>query len=249
MGNEIANGWRAVGLDHLVHTVDRFATTRVSNREIVVEIAAHAADPDPRSDSSATRFDLTYVYRVLASGDILLQHTIVPRGEQPNRLPKVGLQMLLRDEFDNLRWNGRGPFETYPDRKTGARIGVFQTTVNEDYEPYLVPEDYGNKSDVRWVSLANAHGVGLFASGEQPLDVSAQHFSTDNLARAWYPPQLVRQQGITLNLDHRVSGVGGTAISVLQPYWVLPQPYTYSVRLRPYSGGESPTELARQAFW
>ena len=180
---------------------------------------------------------------------ILLRHTIVPRGEQPNRLPKVGLQMLLRDEFDNLTWNGRGPFETYPDRKTGARIGVFRTTVDDDYVPYLVPQDYGNKSDVRWVSLANAQGVGLFASGEEPLDVSAQHFSTDNLSRAWYPPQLVRQQGITLNLDHLVSGVGGTAISVLPAYCVLPQSYTYSVRLRPYRAGESARDLARRAFW
>ena len=115
--------------------------------------------------------------------------------------------------------------------------------------PYLVPQDYGNKSDVRWVSLANAQGVGLLAAGGQFLNVSAQHFGTDNLSRAWYPFQLTPQNGITLNLDHRVSGVGGTAVSVLSEYRTYPQRYEYSVRLRPYGAGESPGALARQGFW
>ncbi len=248
MGNDIANGWRAVGLDRLQHTVERFTALRVADREVVIEIDAHAAPRGLPSGTFSLGFGLTYVYRVLASGDILLEHTIVPRGNQPDRLPKVGLQMVLREEFDNLVWSGRGPFETYPDRRTGARIGVYRSTVEEQCVPYLVPQDYGNKSDVRWVSLANAQGVGLLAAGEQLLNVSAQHFGTDNLSRAWYPFQLVPQQGITLNLDHSVSGVGGTAVSVLTAYRTFPQPYAYAIRLRPYRSGETPEALARQAF-
>jgi hypothetical protein len=59
----------------------------------------------------------------------------------------------------------------------------------------------------------------------------------------------VPQGGITLNLDHRMSGVGGTAVSVLTVYRTYPQQYEYTVRLRPYRAGESPQPLARQAFW
>ncbi|MGD2136490.1 MAG: DUF4981 domain-containing protein, partial [Gemmatimonadales bacterium] len=249
MGNGIANGWRAVGLDRLEHTVERFAASRVDDREVVVEIEAYAAPRWLPPGTFSNGFDLAYIYRVLASGDILLEHRIVPRGNHPDRLPKVGLQMVLAEEFDRLAWNGRGPFETYPDRRTGARIGVFEGTVAEQYVPYLVPQDYGNKSDVRWVSLANAQGIGLFAAGEQPLEVSAQQFATDNLSRAWYPTQLVPQEGVTLNLDHRVSGVGGTAVSVLTAYRVFPQPYAYSIRLRPFRAGESPRSLGRQNPW
>jgi beta-galactosidase len=248
MGDDIANGWRAVGLDRLEHTLERFSVSRPSDREVVIEVAAYAAPRWLPAGTFGIGYDLSYRYRVLASGDILLDHTITPQGTQPDRLPKIGLQMLLGEEFDRLTWNGRGPFETYPDRRTGARIGVFNGTVEEQYVPYLVPQDYGNKSDVRWVSLANAEGVGLFAAGERLLEVSAQHFSTDNLSRAWYRPQLTPQQGITLNLDHRVSGVGGTAVSVLPAYRVFPQPYAYAVRLRPYRAGEAPRALARQAF-
>jgi beta-galactosidase len=249
MGNDIANGWRAVGLDRLEHTVESFKAFFRDDRQVVVEIDAYAAPRELLPGSFSTGFDLTYVYRVLASGDILLDHSIVPQGSQPDWLPKVGLQMVLRGEFDNLVWSGRGPFETYPDRRTGARIGVFQSTVEEQYVPYLVPQDYGSKSDVRWVSLANAQGVGLLASGEQLLNVSAQHFSTDNLSKAWYPFQLEPQQGVTLNLDHRMSGVGGTAVSVLTAYRTFPQPYAYAVRLRPYRAGETAQSLSRQAFW
>ncbi|UCG87483.1 MAG: glycoside hydrolase family 2, partial [Gemmatimonadota bacterium] len=249
MGNDIANGWCAVGLDRLEHTVESFTARWRDEREVIVEIQAHAAARGLPPRSFSTAFDLTYIYRVLASGDILLHHTITPRGNQPDWLPKVGLQLVLRDEFDDLVWNGRGPFETYPDRRTGARIGVFEGTVEEQYVPYLVPQDYGNKSDVRWVSLANAEGVGLLAVGEELLNVSAQHFGTANLSRAWYPFQLTPQRGITLNLDHRMSGVGGTAVSVLTAYRTYPQQYEYTVRIRPYRAGESPQSLSRQVFW
>jgi beta-galactosidase len=249
MGLGIANGWRAVGIDRLEHTVDRVTWSQPSDREVIVEIEARAAPGWLPPGTFSIGYDLSYEYRVIASGDILLEHTIVPRGNQPDRLPRVGLQMVLAEEFDDLAWSGRGPFETYPDRRTGARIGVFQGTVEDQYTPYLVPQDYGNKSDVRWVSLANAQGVGLFAAGEELLEVSAQHFGTDDLARAWYRPQLSPQAGITLNLDHRVSGVGGTAVSVLTAYRVFPQPYTYSIRLRPFRAGETPRSLARVTPW
>jgi beta-galactosidase len=249
MGNDIANGWRAVGLNRLKHVVESFGATSVDDREVRVRIRGHAVPPELPPGSFSTGFDLEYEYRVLASGDILLRHSITPRGRQPDWLPKVGLQMVLNEEFDRLAWHGRGPFETYPDRRSGARVGVFEGTVEEQYVPYLVPQDYGNKSDVRWVSVSNARGVGLLAVGEERLEVSAQHFGTENLSRAWYPFQLVPQGGVTLNLDHRVSGVGGTAVSVLKEFQTFPQPYEYRLRLRPYRGGEAPRELARQGFW
>jgi beta-galactosidase len=248
MGNDIANGWRAVGLDRLEHTVESFRVTVRDEREVVVEVEAHAAPRDLPPRSFSTGFDLSYEYRVLASGDIVLHHSITPEGRQPDWLPKVGLQMVLAEELDQVAWHGRGPWETYPDRKTGARIGVFESTVEEQYVPYLVPQDYGNKSDVRWISLSNSRGIGLLAVGEERLEASAQHYGTDNLSRAWYRPQLVPQEGVTLNLDHRVSGVGGTAVSVLNPYKTYPRPYAYTVRLRPYGAGQTPRELARQSL-
>jgi beta-galactosidase len=97
--------------------------------------------------------------------------------------------------------------------------------------------------------LTDDAGTGLFIEGAEPLNVSARHYSTDNLSRSLYAFQLVRQDGITLNIDHAVCGVGGTPIRTLEKYRVLPGEYRYRVRLRPFSTKDvTPTELRRQAL-
>jgi beta-galactosidase len=166
---------------------------------------------------------------------VIIKHNVKCVGKMPEWLPKIGLQLTLADSLTQFQWCGRGPFETYPDRKTGAKVGVYSGTVDEQYEPYLIPQDHGNKTDVRWAALTDETGDGLFVSGNLLLNVSVHKYSTDNLTRALYPFQLVPQTGITLNVDHRVSGVGGTPIKTLKKYRVLPGEFTYRVRLRPFS--------------
>jgi len=249
MGNDIANGWRAVGLDRLTHHVEGFHARQRSQAEVVVEVRSHASFDQAKGMAFASAFDLAYTYRILGSGDILLEVQITPQDRMPDWLPKAGLQMALRPGFSRLSWYGRGPYENYPDRKTGARIGVYERSVAEEYTPYLVPQDYGNKCDVRWAALVNPAGIGLFVAGAEPLDLSAQIHDTDNLARAVYPFQLRPTGAVTLNLDHAVSGVGGTAISVLDKYRVFPGPYRYTVRLRPFQASrEGPRSLYAQGM-
>jgi beta-galactosidase len=165
----------------------------------------------------------------------------------PDWLPKIGIQMTLADSLRHFQWYGRGPQETYPDRKTGAKVGVYSGSVDDQYEPYLIPQDYGNKTDVRWAALVDDAGDGLLVVGKEHLNVSVHCFDTDNLTRALYPFQLVRQHGVTLNVDHRVSGVGGTPIKTLPKYRVLPGEFSYSIRLRPFCSRDvEAKELARQ---
>ncbi len=240
MGNDIANGWRSVGLDRLEQKVARIETVRVSSAEVRVEIDARLTSGIAQGAASRPGFDVSYVYRILGSGDVLLHQAVTPQGEMPEWLPKAGLELVLAPHLEAISWYGRGPHETYPDRKTGARMGIYTSTLAKEYQPYLVPQDYGNKSDVRWVALTGPDGIGLFAAADVPLEVSARHFSTDNLSRASYSFQLAPQDGVTLNLDHRVSGVGGTAISVLPEYRVAPVPWQYTTRLRPFDANEEP---------
>jgi beta-galactosidase len=247
MGNGVANGWRAVGLDRLEHTLETIRTTRIGESEVLLEVRTHAQSPDASPRVFASAFELTYAWRLFGSGDALLHHSVVPEGPMPAWLPEIGLELRLPPGFEDFSWFGRGPFETYPDRHTGARVGVYTSRVSDEYVPYLVPQDHGNKTDVRWVSLVNGDGIGLFASGEPLLNVSARHLTTDNLSRAWYPFQLRPGKSVTLHLDHAVTGVGGTAIGVLDRYRVTPAAASYTVRLRPYAAGEEdPTRLHRR---
>jgi len=141
--------------------------------------------------------------------------------------------MQLPREFQKMEWFGRGPYENYPDRKTGAKTGIYKTNVDDDYVPYIIPQDYGNRCDVRWFRLSNEKGSGLSISSKELFHFSVQKYSTDKLDRAHYPFQLKEEEVITLNLDHQVSGVGGTANSVLNPYRVSPGEFEFAFRINP----------------
>ena len=228
MGREIANGWRNIGLDRLVHDLDSFRLNDPGEGrvEIFAEVTVHA-------NNYTTGFKVRYQYTFLGNGQVIITTGVLPQGRMTHWLPRVGLQLELPGKFRNMEWFGRGPFETYPDRKTGARIGIYRRTVEEDYVPYIIPQDYGNKTDVRWISLTDGSGKGLLVSGEEVFNTSAHKYSTDNLTRAFYTFQLKEEDGVVLNLDHRVSGVGGTAIMLLNQYRVLPVESNFTFHLKP----------------
>jgi len=223
MGREIANGWRTIGLDRLVHDLVGFRVVDQGEgrAEIFAEVNVHA-------NNYTTGFKVRYHYTVLGDGEISMATEVLPQGRMTHWLPKLGLQLEMKEKFTQMEWLGRGPFETYPDRKTGAKVGRYRRTVDEDYVPYIIPQDYGNKTDVHWISLTDAAGRGLLVRGEEPFNASAHRFTTDNLTRAFYPFQLQKAKGVILNLDHRVSGVGGTAITLLNQYRVLPAPASFT---------------------
>jgi beta-galactosidase len=227
MGKESANGWRSIGLDQLVQDVDQFHTEIQSQRaDIWIEASLHAMN-------FTTGFKVHYHYTISGSGEIKISTRVSPRGNMTKWIPKLGLQMELSEDMQQVDWLGRGPFENYPDRKTGARVGRYSTTVEENYVPYIIPQDYGNRTDTYWCQLTDSSGKGLLISSDELFNFSAQKYSTENLDRAHYPFQLKEEPGVTLNMDHRVTGVGGTALSVLNPYRVLPGDYEFSFTIKP----------------
>jgi beta-galactosidase len=227
MGRETANGWRSIGLDQLVQDVDLMWSESTPDMvRVHVEASLHAMN-------YTTGFKVLYDYRIYADGEMEIGVKASARGNMTRWIPKVGLQMQLPKEFQHMSWYGRGPFENYPDRKSGAKIGIYQATVEEAYVPYIIPQDYGNRCDVRWFRLDNGAGKGLHISSGELFHVSAQKYSTDRLDRAHYTFLLQEEDVVTLNLDHRVSGVGGTANSVLNPYQVTPGEFAFDFRIRP----------------
>jgi beta-galactosidase len=228
MGKETANGWRSIGLDRLQQDIDQFRS-EVHHESVCIHVEAslHAMN-------YTTGFKVFYDYTIAGDGEIEIATRVSARGNMTKWIPKVGLQMQLPDEFQKMEWFGRGPFENYPDRKSGAKTGVYHTSVDEDYVPYIIPQDYGNRCDVRWFKLTNNEGHGLLVSSAELFNVSAQKYSTENLDRAHYPFQLLDEDVVTLNLDHRVSGVGGTANSVLNPYRVAPGEFAFAFKLKPF---------------
>ncbi|WP_242886424.1 beta-galactosidase small subunit [Actinomadura litoris] len=226
--------WRKASLDRLATTPSSTTVTR--GRRVIVAIASRSAAPD----RPGAWFDQTATYAVDGSGRIELTHRVVPRGEV-RALPylgRVGYTLKAPARFDTFAWYGRGPVENYVDRKDGTRMGVWSSTVDEQYVPYYRPQDHGNHDDVRWALLTDG-GAGLLVGGD--VEVSATPY--DDLDRALCPFARVRNPGWnTLHVDHAVTGVGDTPNPVRPEYRVRADTeYGYTTILRPLTPREAIT--------
>ncbi len=178
-------------------------------------------------------FQNHFIYTINGEGEITIRHTVIPNGDMPAWLPRVGTEWILNRDLDQVQWYGRGPQENYPDRKSGYKIGKYASTVENMVEPYLIPQDYGLRSDNTWVRMLNKEGIGLEFSGDQLFNFSAWPYSVDNLTKALYTYQLQPFDGITFNFDYATSGVGCTARSVFNRYRVMPGQYEFVMRVKP----------------
>ena len=193
-------------------------------------------------------------YTVLGSGDVIVDFFLEPDGELPE-IPRVGMQMALVKGLENLTWFGPGLHETYWDRKEGARVSLYQGTVDEQFFDYSEPQENGNKADVRWACLTDKDGFGLMAVGRPLLSLNALKFTTEDLENAKHSYELTYGNTITLNIDYQQMGVGGDNSWGARPHdsFTLPaQPYEYSFVLRPVhldagSGSSSEDQMWEQA--
>ena len=176
-------------------------------------------------------------YLILPDGEILVENLITIDPKLPD-LPRVGVTMTLAPALENLAWFGRGPHESYCDRKAGARVGVWQGTVTEQYVPYVVPQEHGNKTDVRWMALeAGPSDAGLlFQAENRLLECSASHFTADDLFKATHINELDPRSEVFVNLDYGQRGLGGASCGpdTLPQYRLEPGVYSFSYRIRPY---------------
>ncbi|MDD4225212.1 MAG: glycoside hydrolase family 2 TIM barrel-domain containing protein [Mariniphaga sp.] len=239
LGRSIDNQLRTLGMRDMISEVDEILVTQVSDDSVVIKLAAFSFS---RVNSSVTAytgrstsyFERKEVWTVMGDGTIHLEQEIIPNGPMPDMLQKIGLQFQLPKTFHLVKWYGRGPFENYPDRKTGAKISVYQSSAVEMYEPYIIPQDYGNRSDVRWLKIQNEECKGLLFQSDKLLNFSLHKHSTDNLDRAMYTYQLNEAPVTILNVDYEVSGVGGTALRQQQKYRVMPGVRNYCLTIKPF---------------
>ncbi len=229
LGRSIDNQLRTLGMRNMVVQVTRFETRMTGPSS--VELNVHKYYHSSNLEGS---FECREKYNILADGTIHIDLEVIPHGHMPDILPRAGLQFELPKSLDAVEWYGRGKFETYPDRKTGAKTGIYKSTADQEYVPYIMPQDYGNHTDVRWVTLQNEKGDGIRFTAGGLMNFSYQKYSTDNLSRAVYTYQLKEADVNTLNIDFEVSGVGGTAIRQLEKYRVKPSVMKFQCMIQPF---------------
>ncbi|OFY60553.1 MAG: hypothetical protein A2V50_04745 [Bacteroidetes bacterium RBG_19FT_COMBO_42_10] len=227
-GRFAATEWYAAGLNDLKLQTESFSYKVVDEQNVEIIIYNIATLGTDRG-----AFLNHYIYRITGTGEMTIEHSVIPNGDMPAWLPRVGVDWILSRTLENVEWYGRGPQENYPDRKSGYKTGIYRSTASGMYEPYLIPQDYGLRTDNRWVRITDNEGTGLEFRGNRHFNFNIHPYSTDNLAKALYTYQLQLFDGMTFNFDYATSGVGCTAVSVFPEYQVMPQRYDFIITVRP----------------
>ena len=185
-------------------------------------------------------------YRFKPDGSIAMENTVMPYGVMPEALPRLGLTMRLDPALEHIKYYGRGPWENYIDRRSGSFVGIYESTVTEQYVDYVRPQDNGYKSDVRWAEFTDGGGKGVRFESSEPLFLQALHFGWEDLFLArhegWQKNTLqirrhappVAQRDVILNLDVRQTGLGGASVGPgpMEKYRFDPaSPVSWTVRI------------------
>ena len=151
-----------------------------------------------------------------ADGSVDVANEAVPHGEFPHAVPRLGLSLVLDKDLECVEYYGRGPRENYIDRRTGSFLGLWKSTVAEEFEEYVRPQDCGGKADVRYVELKDGSGRGVRFAASEPMFVQALHYTWEDLdfarhraGQKRFRAPLVARPEVYLNLDVRQVGLGG----------------------------------------
>jgi beta-galactosidase len=210
--------WKAAGYNQLVQissTLLKHSTAEISLRQ-TYNVSGH---PE-------TSIHLTLTFTTQPNGLQLTADFEFPK--QLPHLPRVGWKACMPDGFEALSWYGRGPHESYSDRKAGARLGCFHSTVSDQYVPYSLPQEHGNHTETRWCQIQRGD-LGLrLHQVDSPFDFSASHFTAEDLFAASHTCDLWPRPETFLCADVAQTGLGNASCGpdTLPAYQLSPGRYT-----------------------
>lgn len=232
---------------------------------LIVDVDKSAANKVTLMTSGGLRVDAdsAMTLEIYGNGEIVVAEQFVPKSNfAPQGLPKIGTRMVVSGDYGNFSWYGRGPWETYSDRKSGARIGTHESTVDEQYDmKMLKPQENGNHTDVRWTSLTNDQGTGLLVSAGNGnvVEVSALHNTAEEINSKTYnnadhrhPVDIQQRKDTVWSIDLRQDGVGDTGFS--SPYPIAKykiytdKNYNYSYKISPISSESDKMSKSKELF-
>ena len=170
-------------------------------------IEEHADKP---FDKNSFRFLIHQDWTVYGDGSVELDSRI--SSNKPDVvLPRLGYVMALPDEYENIRYYGRGPIANYNDRKTGQNIGIYNSTVDQEYVNYPKPQEMSNHEECRWITLANKGGKGAAFIANDLFSTSVYRNSDMELMMTNHINELPETGKVYLHLDKKVTGLGGNS--------------------------------------
>ncbi len=210
--NWIYDKYMSSGLTQMSYHLNTMTTQENKDGSVSIKTVVTA------NGAKTAGFTHETTHTIYGSGRIVLQNKITPFGDLP-QLPRIGVRMMLGGELEQMKYYGRGPWENYVDRNTGSDIGIYTSTVTDQFVPYVKPQECGSKTDVRWVGFADKEGAGVLFTFAQPLAVTALHCTSEDMAFSTrhrnrqdriYNPVRFRPE-TCLSLDIKQLGLGGNS--------------------------------------
>lgn len=153
--------------------------------------------------------DVTYTIK--ASGELTASFDVKVNPNVPF-LPRFGLELVLPEFNEKLAFFGRGPMESYRDKRLASYVSLFETDVCDNYEPYVRPQENGSHDDTLWATVSTFAGQGLlFWAPGQTFSINASHYSTAQLTHCMHAYDLVAAKETYVNLDYKQSGIGSNS--------------------------------------
>ncbi|MES2342077.1 MAG: glycoside hydrolase family 2 TIM barrel-domain containing protein [Pseudomonadota bacterium] len=229
--------WLAAGLDALVPGAPQVSVAEAASGVVVTVSQAWACAASPQAVVHL------HVYKITPDGRIAVTNRFEVDEALPD-LPRLGVTMALPEGFERLAWFGRGPGETYVDRKAAGWIGRFEGTVAGQYVPYVLPQEHGNKTDLRWLAVEGPQAGLVFVGA---CEGSASHFAPQDLFSATHTTDLTPRPETLVNLDVRQRGLGTASCGpdTLDRYKIGAGIHVLSFEMRPYAAGDDPGVVAR----
>ncbi|MGS2739249.1 glycoside hydrolase family 2 TIM barrel-domain containing protein [Sinomicrobium sp. M5D2P17] len=188
--------------------------------------------------------EVEVIYKIAADGTVHVDYHLKASEDLPN-IPKVGMQTGIKDTYRSISWYGKGPLENYSDRNHGFGAGIYNLPLDKFTEPYVMPQENANRTDVRWMAFTTSgkeKGL-LVVAGDSLLSMSAWPYTEADINKAKHTFDLQNAGYITVNIDLVQMGVGGNDSwsevgQPLEKYQVPAGEYHYNFCIIPYMEGE-----------
>ncbi len=203
--------------------------------------------------SGSTAFTTTMRYHVLSDGTIIVSSVIDP-AVKGALLPKLGYKLEMPRGYERFTWYGRGPWDSYADRKESCLIGLYNSTVSQQWTDFSKPQETGNKEEVRWMALRNESGAGALFVAPQTMSATVGHWrATDvytnrnNRKKHPYEVQFITPTVVCLDAYTRALGNASCGPDVLGKYERYAETTNFSFILIPLDGELTDAQLAEKA--
>lgn len=203
------------------------------NEAVILSKISLAAAPN----EVVLRADITYTVKYGMGIKIACD---VKWNVQKKHYPRFGMRLTMPEGAEQMRYFGYGPNESYVDKRLASKLGEYKSTVTENYEPYVFPQENSSHWGCRWADVHTVAGHGFLFTSCEPFSFNASHFSPEQLTETRHHYELKREPETTVMLDMRMDGIGSNSCGpeLAEKYRFNETEFSSSVTIKPVFAAE-----------